>query len=85
MAHPRNKKERSEIETRKREKLYAATKNSYGSGAYKKLDGRIVRYWFLPNDRRFLRRICARAARHTADLPNGAAYKKTYDFWWSLL
>lgn len=84
MAHPMNKKERNDIEKRKLENLYAATKNGYGSGAYKKADGRIARYWCLPKERRLLRRICAKAARHMKDIPDGAAYKKAYDFWWSL-
>ena len=84
MAHAHNKHESSEIGKRKLEKLYDKTKNGYGAGAWKKDDGRIVRYWVCPNARKWLKRCCSKAARKAEHIADGSAYKRIFDYWWNL-
>lgn len=84
MAHTQNRYESVEIGKRKLEKLYEETKNGYGAGAWKDDNGHIKKYWVCPNARRWLKRCCSKAARKSKNIANGSAYKKAFDYWWSL-
>lgn len=84
IAHAHNKHERNEIEKRKLKKLYEETKYGCEAGAWQKDDGRIVKYWTCPNARKWLKRCCSKATRKMKEVADGSAYKRIFDYWWSL-
>lgn len=84
MAHAKNRHESNEIEKKKLRKLYEETKNGYGAGAWKDDDGRIKKYWVSPDAKKYLKRLCSKAARKTENLSDGSVYKRSFDYWWTL-
>lgn len=68
-------------------KTYRETKNAYGSGVwFNERKGRYVKYTAsnTPGYTKFLRRLSNRKVRRAKDIGNYGAYKKQYDYWWTL-
>jgi hypothetical protein len=83
----RNKRTRRIIGRRRLLKLYNATKNWFGSGAwYDDRNNRIRRYY---GNSKSLRQSCNRRFRRRMNrsldaVSNGAAYRRYVDYWWEL-
>lgn len=78
---------RSKENRRRLKKLYESTKNSYGAGAwFSDRKQRYIRYApsNTPGYTKYLRRISNRKVRHRKELLNHGAYKKAFDYWWTL-
>ena len=76
------------IERRKRlRRLYNATKDRYGAGAYyDEQKHRIIRYSCnLSRIRRAGNKLIRCRMKRIDHVVNGASYKKMYDYWWNVL
>lgn len=85
---PRNKYYRVLEERRRLRKLFSKTKNIYGVGAYfSKYKNRICKDSV---NSKSVRKMCNRRFRRRlnqyryATVPNGAAYRKHEEYWWSV-
>lgn len=78
---------RSQQESKRIKKLYTQTKNKYGRGVYyDKIKERHVRYYISKRGRgKWLRRQSNKKVRKSSRLPNFCAYRRKYDYWWTIL
>ena len=81
--------QRARERNRRLRKLYDATKNGYGAGAwYDESKGRYIRYSCHDKD---LKAQCRKATRrrlkcrHQDEKLQRGTYKKVFDYWWELL
>jgi hypothetical protein len=68
-------------------RTYEETKNNYGSGVWFNEDkGFYVKYTAsnTPGYAKQLRRICNKKVRKSAEVGNHGAYRKSYDYKWTL-
>lgn len=77
-----------QIEKRKLEKLYNATKHSCtGGGAFfHEGKGRYIRYYTSGKSKytKYLKRLSNKKVRHSSLALANSEYKKIFDYWWSL-
>lgn len=81
--------QRARERNRRLRKLYDATKNGYGNGAwYDEEKSRYIRYSCHDKD---LKDLCRRTTRRRLKrldpdaMPQRGSYKKVFDYWWILL
>lgn len=68
-------------------KTYKATKNSYGSGVWFDEDkGRFIKYCAsnTPGYTKQLKRISNKRVRRSNSVGNHSAYRRKYDYYWTL-
>ncbi|MBQ6627897.1 MAG: hypothetical protein IJH65_03620 [Methanobrevibacter sp.] len=78
--------QRKMIENRRLKKLYQATKNWYGAGAYyDERKKRIIKYTCNSKEvRKLSSKIIRRKLNRTEDRYNGSKYKRLFDYWWTI-